>query len=153
MSDHKPVRRDAEAGFVVPAPNGPPPPVLRKRKDFLACARARKVHAPGFTLQARPRGTSEAEGFRVGYTCSKKVGNAVQRNRAKRRLREVARTVIPADGREGWDYVLIGRPGITASRRFTSLVDDLRIALRKVHAIPSADNRIRRTGQDGKPRA
>jgi ribonuclease P protein component len=71
--------------------------------------------------------------MRVGFTCSKKVGNAVQRNRAKRRLREVARMVLPDAGRDGWDYVLIGRRDETAARSFTELQDDLRRALARVH--------------------
>ena len=69
----------------------------------------------------------------MGFTCSKKVGNAVARNRAKRRLREIARHVLPEHGVPGWDYVLIGRPEITATRPFQVLLDDLRQALRKVH--------------------
>ena len=70
----------------------------------------------------------------MGFTCSKKVGNAVARNRAKRRLREVARAVLPAEGREGWDYVLIGRPQVTATLPFEQLLADLSQALGRVHA-------------------
>ena len=72
--------------------------------------------------------------MRVGFTCSKKVGNAIARNRAKRRLREVARAILPQDGREGWDYVLIGRPEVTAALPFNQLHSDLRHALARVHA-------------------
>ena len=71
--------------------------------------------------------------IRVGFTCSKKVGNAVARNRAKRRLREVARLILPTHGRAGWDYVLIGRHGATADRPFDELQGDLIYALKKLH--------------------
>jgi ribonuclease P protein component len=93
--------------------------VLRNRPDFLKAAQARRAHMPAFLLQARERREGEAEGIRVGFTCSKKVGNAVARNRAKRRLREIARLVLPLEGRPGWDYVLVGRKDETASRDFT----------------------------------
>jgi ribonuclease P protein component len=107
---------------------------LTRRADFLAAARARRQSRPGLTLQARRRDPGEdAEAIRVGYTCSKKLGNAVARNRAKRRLRAAARAVVATAGRPGWDYVLIGRPGETASRPFARLCDDLASALRALH--------------------
>lgn len=110
------------------------PVTLTRRADFLAAARARRRSTPAFTLQARRRPPEQAPGqLRVGYTCSKKVGNAVARNRAKRRLRAAAREVMPTLGRPGWDYVLIGRPGVTAARDFVLLCDDLRAALGAVH--------------------
>jgi ribonuclease P protein component len=109
--------------------------VLRTRADFLRAARARRVPMPGFMLQARQRRADEpAEtAVRVGFTCSKKVGNAVARNRAKRRLREAARAVVPLEGQPGWDYVLIGRAVATAERDFEALKADLSRALRKAH--------------------
>lgn len=107
--------------------------VLKNRADFLKAARARRQGTPCMMLQARKRAPDEAQGIRVGFTCSKKVGNAVARNRAKRRLREAARAVLPHEGRDGWDYVLIGRAEVTANRPFAAMQDDLRNALRKVH--------------------
>ena len=105
--------------------------VMTKRADFLAAARARRVSTPAFTLQWRTR--DDGDGKRVGFTCSKKVGNAVARNRAKRRLREAARLVLPQSGHDGYDYVLIGRKDSTASRDFADLCNDLRSALAKAH--------------------
>lgn len=109
--------------------------VLRKRADFLSAARARKQGAPAFLLQARKRRPDEGVGaeLRVGFTCSKKVGNAVARNRAKRRLREIARLTLPRLGLSGWDYVLVGRKQATATRPFDHLMQDLEVALAKVH--------------------
>ena len=113
-----------------------PPPTLKHRRDFLACARARRWAAPGLILQARRRGEGEpgGDGVRVGYTCSKKLGNAVTRNRAKRRLRAAAAEILSGQGVEGWDYVLVGRPDATVAQPFGRLVGDLRTALGRVHA-------------------
>ncbi|WP_435166308.1 ribonuclease P protein component [Falsirhodobacter sp. 1013] len=105
--------------------------ILAKRADFLRAAQARRQGAQGFLLQARAR--DDDGPMRVGFTCSKKLGNAVARNRAKRRLREIARLVLTEAGRPGWDYVLVGRPGTTATRDFAALREDLRLALRQVH--------------------
>ncbi len=85
-------------------------------------------------VQARRREAREDSGaVRVGYTCSKKVGNAVARNRAKRRLRAAARVVLPGVGRSGWDYVLIGRSEATAARPFGLLCEDLASAVAALH--------------------
>ncbi|MBN2906283.1 MAG: ribonuclease P protein component [Rhodobacteraceae bacterium] len=134
----------AQVAGKTPNATTPPPAVsscltvLSKRADFLRAARARRQGTPAFTVQARERSAEECQGtagqgIRIGYTCSKKVGNAVARNRAKRRLREIARAVLPVDGRPGWDYVLIGRPDVTASRALTEMQADLRRALAKLH--------------------
>lgn len=109
---------------------------LRRRADFLTCARARRQSLPAFLLQGRARAageTPDAAAVRVGFTASRKVGNAVARNRAKRRLRAAARAVLPEAARPGWDYVLVARPEATASRPFGLLLDDLRAGLRKLH--------------------
>ena len=106
--------------------------VIARRPDFLRAAQGRRQGTAGFLLQARDRGDG-LPGARVGYTCSRKIGNAVLRNRAKRRLREVARAVLAGLARPGWDYVLVGRPGATVTRDFALLLADMEGALRAVH--------------------
>jgi ribonuclease P protein component len=119
---------------------------LKRRPDFLKVAAARsKWVTPGLVLQARRRpacvsvpvrgtgpGGEDAE-VRVGFTVSRKVGNAVQRNRARRRLRAVAAAVLGDCGEPGCDYVVIGRSG-TLDRPYAALVEDMRTAVRRVRA-------------------
>lgn len=105
--------------------------ILKNRADFLAANAGRRAATPGFVLLAFDRNDGEAP--RVGFTCSKKVGNAVTRNRAKRRLRALARDVLAPLARPGWDYVLIGRRDTTVSRAFADLSEDLARAATKVH--------------------
>lgn len=147
-----------DAGDAGHIPTGTSLDVLRKRSEFLAAARARRQGAGSMMVQARrrPAGTTDGETagrtgrkaggdtpdperIRVGFTCSRKVGNAVARNRAKRRLREAARAVLPHHGRPGWDYVLIGRRDATASRPFELLKADLEKALARLHGDAPAD--------------
>ncbi len=106
--------------------------ILKNRSDFLRAARAQKQGTAGMMVQMRRRG-DDNPAVRVGFTCSKKVGNAVARNRAKRRLREVAREVLAEHAIPGCDYVLIGRADATANRAFADLLGDMRYALRKLH--------------------
>ncbi|MGD1933014.1 MAG: ribonuclease P protein component [Candidatus Phaeomarinobacter sp.] len=113
---------------------------LKKRADFLQAARGKRAAMPGLVLQMRLRPVSEIENvgqptFRVGFTVTKKVGNAVIRNRAKRRLRAAAEAILPRYGLPGCDYVVIGRAG-TLSRPFALLLGDLERALAKVHGRP-----------------
>lgn len=112
---------------------GAPAGRLKKRRDFLrTAARGKRAARPGLVLQAAP---GQEGCLRVGFTVTKKVGNAVVRNRTKRRLREAARLTLPTLHAQGWDLVLIGREG-TAGRRFALLVEDLRGALRQAGVAP-----------------
>ena len=118
------------SGQAEPAGPGPGVPAgrLKKRREFLrAASRGKRAARPGLVLQALPGAPGQ---LRLGFTVTKKVGNAVTRNRARRRLKEAARLTLPALGLDGWDLVLIGRDA-TPSRPFAELVADLRGALRQ----------------------
>lgn len=107
---------------------------LKVRADFLRVAASRnKAVTPGLILQAAPRPPESVGGtaIRVGFTASRKVGNAVVRNRAKRRLRGAAAEFLADHGKPDTDYVLIARSG-TLGRRYDALLDDLAAALRRV---------------------
>ena len=119
---------------------------MRNRPDFLRTAQGRRQGTGGFLLQARARGDGGATA-RVGFTASKKIGNAVARNRAKRRMRALARAVLPGLAQPGWDYVLVARPEATIARPFALLLADLAAAIVQVHR-----ERGPRTGaaQDGR---
>jgi len=106
--------------------------ILKKRSQFVAAAKAEKQGSPSLMVQARRRTDDGPIG--VGFTCSKKVGNAVARNRAKRRLRAAAQQIIPNYGQRGYDYVLIGRRDVTAERPFHLLCQDLQRSLHKLHS-------------------
>jgi ribonuclease P protein component len=126
------------------ARNSPPEPFaaakrlrierLKKRADFLAAARCLRRVAGAVTLEIAPTpGPVRAAGtLRLGFTASKKIGNAVVRNRAKRRLRAAAYALLPLSGRTGHDYVLIARAGILV-RDFAALKDDIAEAARAAH--------------------
>jgi ribonuclease P protein component len=107
---------------------------LKTRADFLrVAAKGRRAVRPGFILQAAadPAGADGDTAVRVGFTASRKVGNAVIRNRAKRRLRALAAEVLAGKGCPGTDYVLIARAE-TADRPYAALVADLETALRQI---------------------
>ena len=107
---------------------------LTRRPDFLRVARVRRLAvAPGVVLQAAPMPEgSGCPGPRIGLTASRRVGNAVLRNRARRRLRAAAQVVLLPRLGEPMDYVLIARSG-TVSRGFTELVNDLETCVRRVN--------------------
>ena len=103
---------------------------ILKRADFLAAAKAARASAAPFSLQARDR--EDDAGLRLGLTVTKKVGNAVERNRIRRRLRAAARAVLPQAGKDGFDYVVVARrAALTAD--FTELTGGLENTLKQVH--------------------
>jgi ribonuclease P protein component len=103
---------------------------LQRRAEFLRAAqRGRKVAMPGLVLQVFAR--DDDAPARLGFTVTKKVGNAVVRNRTRRRLREAARLLLRDQAADGVDLVLIGRD-TTRTRAFTLLIDDLRRGLLKM---------------------
>lgn len=106
-------------------------PRLTRRQDYQRVARTgRSWAAPGLVLQCAPAGGCEA-GPRVGFTASRRIGGAVARNRARRRLRAAAEELLPRLARADRDYVLIAR-ATTNARRFDRLLADLAAALAKV---------------------
>lgn len=118
---------------------------LKKRPDFLKAAKGRKWATPGLVLQARHRKDDGPP--RVGFTASRKVGGAVERNRVRRRLREAAREVLRNRARDGFDYVVIGRRD-TLTRSFSEILDDLACAMDKVHAKLDGTHRVPRRRDD-----
>jgi ribonuclease P protein component len=114
---------------------------LKRRTDFKAAAQGARASAGAFVLQARQRteggrdGGHEAGSARVGFTVSRQVGNAVERNRVRRRLREMVRLSPEPALRPGHDYVLIGRRAALAAD-FGDMTRQFDAALRRVHAAP-----------------
>lgn len=130
--EHPPAREPEDSVTELQKSNSSALVVIPQRKDFLKAASARRQGTSSFLLQARDRRDGD-QTTRIGFTASKKIGNAVARARAKRRMREVARAVLPHLGREGWDYVLVARPGATLTRVFSDMISDLREAFASVH--------------------
>lgn len=108
---------------------------LKTRPQFLAVADARRKYAvDGLVLQGRPRGDDDPA-IGLGFTATRKIGGAVVRNRARRRLKEAARLALAAKGQPGWDYVAIARAE-TGDVPFPRLVADFERALAKLAAGP-----------------
>ncbi|OXE35061.1 MAG: ribonuclease P protein component [Phenylobacterium zucineum] len=105
---------------------------LKIRPDFLAAAQARSCAKGAVVLQARVR-PDDGPTVRVGFTATKKIGGAVVRNRAKRRMRAAAQQLVPLFGRPGHDYVLIARNG-APTRPWGRLLDDVKSALISLRA-------------------
>jgi ribonuclease P protein component len=106
---------------------------LRRRADFLKAATGAKAPAGPFVLQAVQRGDDGAQ--RVGFTVSRKVGTAVERNRVRRRLRAIVKRSA-AGLRPGYDYVLVGRrPAL--QEPFDRMVATFEAAVQRVHTVPT----------------
>lgn len=119
---------------------------LKKRSEFLALRSAKRFHSTSFTLQTLRRQTGSKP--RVGYTVTTKIGNAVVRNRIKRRLREAVRSIFPHKAKLDHDYVLIGKRDAT-NEKFDRIVNDLNRALDHVHKIGAKP--IRKHGKTDSP--
>jgi ribonuclease P protein component len=103
---------------------------LKRRREFLAVAGTRcRWAAPAFVLQAGPRGAAEEIG--IGFTATRRIGNAVARNRARRRMRAAAQALLPGAAKPGYDYVLVARPAILTCP-FEALLSDLANAFARV---------------------
>lgn len=107
---------------------------LKQRREFLATAAGLRWVTPAFVLQAAPRPLLAGDGAQevgLGFTASRRIGKAVARNRARRRLREAARAVLPGPAQPGYNYVIVARPAALTCP-FTRLTDDLSTALARI---------------------
>jgi len=117
------------------------PSTLKKRSEFLWVRGGRRWSTPALALEARARPDTAAAGpARFGYTVSKKVGGAVERNRIRRRFRALTAALRPDQTRPGFDYVLIARSA-ALERNFADLRSDLDQALSRVHQPPGQKRR------------
>ncbi len=136
---------------------GEPPGRLTQRTEFQRVSRGKRASVEAFTLQARRREglEGEAKGARIGFTVTRKVGNAVERNRIRRRLKEALRAAWPLEAQGDHDYVLMARRE-ALGRRFAALVDDLRDVFRMVRRGRQEDRlrgpgRMSAEGRDRRP--
>ena len=125
LADAGAENKDTRARFAYLLPMHPSLSVITKRSDFLAANRGMRNAKPGFVLLTRP---NEGKGKRYGITVTKKIGNAVVRNRMKRRFRELLWAALPEAGLADHDHILIGRGG-GVERDFAALADELGAAL------------------------
>lgn len=121
------------------------PAVIRKRADFLAANRGLRVARPGFVLLAHP---NQGQGQRYGITVTKKIGNAVVRNRMKRRFRELLWELLREQGLADHDHILIGREG-GIERDFGKLREELMLALERARDGKGDPRRRPRRGPRG----
>ncbi len=121
---------------------------LKKRAEFLWVASGVKWGTKSALLQAKAPKTQGSVPIRIGFTATKRLGNAVTRNRAKRRLRAAADELFPTFARPGLDYVLIARPG-ALTQPYKLLLDDIKEALKRVHK--RADSRANPGERGGRP--
>jgi ribonuclease P protein component len=118
---------------------------LRQRADFLAVADGARINSAAFVLQSRPRGDSGP--IRVGFTVTKKHGTATERNRIRRRLRELVKRLDVISMRPHSDYVLVGRRAALTCD-FATMIDDLRSALHRLDRQPSKPPKAFSSGGD-----
>jgi ribonuclease P protein component len=105
---------------------------LKRRSEFVAVAATGQRWAmPAFVLQAGPRPPSAGSELGVGFTASRRIGSAVARNRARRRLVAAVRQVLPGPAAPGYNYVVVARPAVL-TWPFQSLLEDLTAAFRRV---------------------
>jgi ribonuclease P protein component len=109
---------------------------LRRRADFKAASGGRRAHAGLLTLQARDRADGEPL-IRLGFTITRKVGTAVERNRIRRRLRVAAPRVAEIEARPGHDYVIVARRGLIDAP-FETVLSELAAAFARVHKTDAA---------------
>ena len=107
---------------------------LLRRRDFLAAAKGPSCSTASFVMRARDR--ADGKPARVGFTCTKKLGNAVHRNRIRRRLKEAVRLTMPVIAQASHDYVLIGKAA-ALTRDFEAIRKDIISALQKLHGTPN----------------